>query len=61
LIFLVIFCDYALALWYGSVLIWDSTFGISTWQGTYNIGTVITVFFSILIGGFAISQLTPQM
>ena len=48
---LVMFGAYGLVLWYASGRIRE---------GTYDGGTVMTVFFSALIGGFAIGQAGPS-
>ncbi|XP_067862964.1 ATP-binding cassette, sub-family B (MDR/TAP), member 4 isoform X2 [Heptranchias perlo] len=50
--FFMIYASYALAFWYGSTLILD--------EG-YSIGIVLTVFFSILIGAFAVGQTSPNI
>ncbi|KAK6491454.1 ATP-dependent translocase ABCB1-like isoform X1 [Huso huso] len=50
--FLIIYASYALAFWYGSKLILD--------EG-YTIGKVLTVFFSVMIGAFAVGQTSPNM
>ncbi|XP_041708101.1 ATP-dependent translocase ABCB1-like isoform X2 [Coregonus clupeaformis] len=50
--FLMIYLSYALSFWYGSTLI------IS---GEYTIGTVLTVFFTVLTGAFAIGQTSPNV
>ena len=44
--------SYALALWYGSELILTSS---------YTGGSVITVFFAVLIGGFSLGQALPNL
>ncbi|KAM9353467.1 ATP-dependent translocase ABCB1 [Symphorus nematophorus] len=50
--FLMIYLSYALAFWYGSTLV------IS---GEYTIGTVLTVFFVVLIGAFSVGQTSPNI
>ncbi|XP_041039515.1 ATP-binding cassette, sub-family B (MDR/TAP), member 4 isoform X1 [Carcharodon carcharias] len=50
--FLMIYASYALAFWYGSTLILNKE---------YTIGKMLTVFFSILIGAFAIGQTSPNI
>ncbi|XP_078091179.1 ATP-dependent translocase ABCB1 [Mustelus asterias] len=50
--FFMIYASYALAFWYGSTLILD--------EG-YTIGRMLTVFFAILIGAFAIGQCSPNI
>uniref|UniRef100_A0A668RQI5 ATP-binding cassette sub-family B member 5 n=1 Tax=Oreochromis aureus TaxID=47969 RepID=A0A668RQI5_OREAU len=50
--FLFIYLSYALAFWYGSTLILN---------GEYTIGTVLTVFFSVLIGAFSLGQTSPNI
>uniref|UniRef100_A0A8C1DHA4 ATP-binding cassette sub-family B member 5 n=1 Tax=Cyprinus carpio carpio TaxID=630221 RepID=A0A8C1DHA4_CYPCA len=50
--FFMIYMSYALAFWYGSTLIL---------AGEYNIGILLTVFFSVLIGAFGIGQTSPNI
>ncbi|KAK7886789.1 hypothetical protein WMY93_026410 [Mugilogobius chulae] len=50
--FLMIYMSYALAFWYGSTLI------IS---GEYTIGSVLTVFFVVIIGAFSIIDRVPTI
>ncbi|XP_031432825.1 ATP-dependent translocase ABCB1-like [Clupea harengus] len=50
----VIFATYALAFWYGTKLSIDE-------PENYSIGRVITVFFSVLIGAFALGQGVPNL
>ncbi|XP_041798486.1 ATP-binding cassette, sub-family B (MDR/TAP), member 4 [Chelmon rostratus] len=50
--FLMIYLSYALAFWYGSTLILS---------GEYTIGTVLTVFFVVLIGAFTVGQTSPNI
>jgi len=47
------FADYALAFWYGSVLIEDETIN-DNMDRIYSSGDVVTIFFSIIMGGFSI-------
>ncbi|XP_029307520.1 ATP-dependent translocase ABCB1 [Cottoperca gobio] len=49
--FLMIYLSYALAFWYGSTLILSKE---------YTIGTVLTVFFVVLIGAFSVGQTSPN-
>ena len=49
LLYLCLFGTYALAFWYGAVLIMETGSG-------YTIGVVLTVFFSVIIGAFGIAQ-----
>ncbi|XP_049439803.1 ATP-binding cassette, sub-family B (MDR/TAP), member 4 [Epinephelus fuscoguttatus] len=49
--FMVIYLSYALAFWYGSTLILSKE---------YTIGTVLTVFFVVLIGVFTLGQTAPN-
>ncbi|KAL8165277.1 UNVERIFIED_CONTAM: Multidrug resistance protein 1 [Gekko kuhli] len=49
-----IYACYALAFWYGTKLVADES-------KTYNIGTVLIVFFSVLIGVFSIGQASPNL
>ncbi|RXM97403.1 Multidrug resistance protein 1 [Acipenser ruthenus] len=50
--FFVIYASYALAFWYGSTLILD--------EG-YTIGKVLTIFFAVIIGAFAVGQTSPNI
>uniref|UniRef100_A0AAQ5ZCV0 ATP-binding cassette, sub-family B (MDR/TAP), member 4 n=1 Tax=Amphiprion ocellaris TaxID=80972 RepID=A0AAQ5ZCV0_AMPOC len=50
--FLMIYLSYALAFWYGSTLIL---------KGEYTIGSVLTVFFVVLIGAFTLGQTSPNI
>ncbi|KAK9513786.1 hypothetical protein VZT92_027292 [Zoarces viviparus] len=50
--FLMIYLSYALAFWYGSTLILSNE---------YTIGTVLTVFFVVLIGAFTVGQTSPNI
>lgn len=52
LVFFTLFCMYAVAMWYGSVLVRTSD---------YSGGQVLTVFFAILIGGFSLGQAAPHV
>jgi ATP-binding cassette subfamily B (MDR/TAP) protein 1 len=47
----IIFWTYALAMWYGGELVAD---------GEYTGGKVLTVFFSVLMGAFALGQTSPS-
>ena len=51
LVFFTLFSMYAVAMWYGSVLVR---------QSDYSGGQVLTVFFAILIGGFSLGQAAPH-
>ncbi|XP_015708894.1 phosphatidylcholine translocator ABCB4-like isoform X5 [Coturnix japonica] len=50
--FFLIYGSYALAFWYGTILILSDD---------YTIGRVFTVFFSILVGAFSVGQAAPSM
>ncbi|OCT75648.1 hypothetical protein XELAEV_18030832mg [Xenopus laevis] len=50
--FLMIYAAYSLAFWYGTTLIID---------GGYTIGSVLTVFFAVIIGAFAVGQTSPNI
>ncbi|XP_051576241.1 ATP-dependent translocase ABCB1-like isoform X2 [Myxocyprinus asiaticus] len=50
--FFMIYMSYALAFWYGSTLIL---------AGEYDIGKLLTVFFTVLIGAFGIGQTSPNI
>ncbi|KAJ3406830.1 GTPase-activating protein [Chytridiales sp. JEL 0842] len=51
-LFMVIYFAYALAFYYGSVLLQDNLI---------DAGTVVNVFFSVLIGAFSLGQIAPEM
>ncbi|XP_062395061.1 ATP-binding cassette, sub-family B (MDR/TAP), member 4 [Sardina pilchardus] len=48
----IMYMSYALAFWYGSTLII---------AGEYTIGSVLTVFFAVIIGAFSIGQTSPNI
>uniref|UniRef100_A0A672J0P2 ATP-binding cassette, sub-family B (MDR/TAP), member 4 n=1 Tax=Salarias fasciatus TaxID=181472 RepID=A0A672J0P2_SALFA len=50
--FMMIYISYALAFWYGSTLILADE---------YTIGTVLTVFFVVIIGAFSMGQTSPNI
>ncbi|KAM4026721.1 ATP-dependent translocase ABCB1 isoform 2-T2 [Anomaloglossus baeobatrachus] len=50
--FLMIYASYALAFWYGTTLIIAKE---------YTIGSVLTVFFAVIIGAFAVGQTSPNI
>ncbi|XP_061572811.1 ATP-binding cassette, sub-family B (MDR/TAP), member 4 [Cololabis saira] len=50
--FMMIYMSYALAFWYGSTLIL---------KGEYSIGSLLTVFFVVLIGVFSMGQTSPNI
>eukprot|EP00475_Leptophrys_vorax_P008988 TRINITY_DN1588_c0_g1_i1.p1 TRINITY_DN1588_c0_g1~~TRINITY_DN1588_c0_g1_i1.p1 ORF type:complete len:1318 (-),score=422.18 TRINITY_DN1588_c0_g1_i1:240-4193(-) len=57
-VYAVMFLSYALSFWYGGKLIMDNT--INPYTGNpYTGGNVMTVFFAILIGSFALGTATP--
>lgn len=51
--FLLIYASYALAFWYGTSLIIEGE--------SYTIGSVLTVFFAVIIGAFGIGQASPNI
>ena len=51
-VFLIMFCTYGLALWYGSTLLL---------AGKYTGGKVMNVLFAVIIGGFEGGQATPNL
>ncbi|XP_033614571.1 ATP-dependent translocase ABCB1 isoform X5 [Fukomys damarensis] len=50
--FLLTYASYALAFWYGTILVLS---------GEYSIGQVFTVFFSVLMGTLSIGQASPNI
>lgn len=53
IVFLIIFCVYALAFWYGSKLVREDE--------AYTAGRVLIVFFCVLIGAFALGNAAPNL
>ncbi|XLR28358.1 hypothetical protein S83_056258 [Arachis hypogaea] len=51
-ILLIVFCTYALAIWYGGKLILDKD---------YTAGKIITIIFAILTGSHSLGQTSPSM
>ncbi|XP_053569971.1 ATP-dependent translocase ABCB1 [Bombina bombina] len=51
--FLMIYASYALAFWYGTTLIINND--------GYTIGSVLTVFFAVIIGAFSVGQTAPNI
>jgi ATP-binding cassette subfamily B (MDR/TAP) protein 1 len=58
--FFFMFLDYALAFWYGAKLVSEQAYNDNTGMA-YKIGDVMTIFFAILIGGFALGQAGPAL
>ncbi|XP_077979292.1 ATP-dependent translocase ABCB1-like [Glandiceps talaboti] len=52
--FLIVFCTYALGFWYGTQLILDP-------DNDYTIGSMLTVFFAVLIGAFSLGNAGPSI
>uniref|UniRef100_A0A8C4I844 ATP-binding cassette, sub-family B (MDR/TAP), member 4 n=1 Tax=Dicentrarchus labrax TaxID=13489 RepID=A0A8C4I844_DICLA len=50
--FMMIYVSYALAFWYGSTLVLSRE---------YTVGTLLTVFFVVLIGAFTVGQTSPNI
>ncbi|XP_046689425.1 ATP-binding cassette, sub-family B (MDR/TAP), member 4 [Silurus meridionalis] len=50
--YFMIYMSYALSFWYGSTLIF---------AGEYDIGTLLTVFFAVVIGAFGLGQTSPNI
>jgi ATP-binding cassette subfamily B (MDR/TAP) protein 1 len=59
-IFLSVYSSYALAVWYGSVLIQDKEYN-ENFKRNFSAGDVITVLFSIIFGCFALGQAAPNV
>ncbi|OQV12032.1 Multidrug resistance protein 1A [Hypsibius exemplaris] len=55
---LVIYCSYCLAFWYGSKLVRGS---LSSGDQRYDGGTILTVFFSVLVGAFSLGNAAPSL
>ena len=59
-IFFVMIASYSLGFWYGSkCILGNENCPSSVSKQTYTAGSVLVVFFSIVMGGFNLSQLTP--
>merc|ERR1711871_788428 len=54
MVLFIMFCSYALALWYGGRLVLEES-------QNYTGGTVLIVFFSVLIGAFGLGQAMPNL
>ncbi|XP_070567625.1 ATP-dependent translocase ABCB1-like isoform X2 [Ptychodera flava] len=52
--FLLVFCTYALGFWYGTTLILDP-------DVDYTVGSMLTVFFAVLIGAFSLGNAGPSI
>ncbi|XP_077979293.1 ATP-dependent translocase ABCB1-like [Glandiceps talaboti] len=52
--FLLVFCTYALGFWYGTQLILNP-------DKDYTIGSMLTVFFAVLIGAFSLGNAAPSI
>ncbi|XP_072010351.1 ATP-dependent translocase ABCB1 isoform X1 [Engystomops pustulosus] len=50
--YLIIYASYALAFWYGTTLVIE---------GESTIGSILTVFFAVIIGAFAVGQTSPNI
>ena len=60
LMFFFMFLDYALAFFYGAKLVGEDEYN-SNKGAPYNVGDVMTIFFAIMIGGFALGQAGPSI
>jgi len=58
--FFFMFLDYALAFYYGAKLVGELEYNDNTGEN-YKVGDVLTIFFAVLIGGFALGQATPAL
>nr|AJG01604.1 ATP-binding cassette sub-family B MDR/TAP member 1 [Dreissena polymorpha] len=54
IVWLIVFCAYALGFWYGAKVSREE-------PGTYTIGAVTTVFFSVMIGAFSLGNAMPHL
>lgn len=57
-IYFIIFCDYALNFYFGSILIEESYENV-LYDRNYTAGDVLVIFFSIMIGSFSLGQAGP--
>jgi len=62
-LFLSMLFSYALGFWFGSECVEGTNSCPPSWNGghVYSAGNVLVVFFSILMAGFNLSQLTPSI
>jgi hypothetical protein len=59
-IFFVMLASYSLGFWYGSkCILGTNDCPQSVSKQSYTAGNVLVIFFSIVMGGFNLSQLTP--
>jgi hypothetical protein len=62
LLFFVMLASYSLGFWYGSHCVEGTSSCPPNISGqTYTAGDVLVIFFSILMAGFNLSQVTPAM
>ena len=55
-VFFAMLCCYALGFWYGSKLVNEKAYNMGS---VYTAGDVLVIFFSIIMGGFELSQMGP--
>ena len=60
-LFFIMIASYALGFWWGSVLVERREPNSVSVSGFYSTGDVLVIFFSVLMAGFNISQLTPAV
>ena len=58
--YFVIFSNYGLALWFGSITIEERWYNEVT-GSVYDVGNVVTVFFSVMMGSMFLAQLAPPL
>ena len=51
-VFLIMFSTYGLAFWYGSELVFNG-------EPNFDLGTMLTTFFAVLIGAFSLGGVRP--
>lgn len=61
LLFCACFCCYALAFWYGSLLVAEDVRGDCSGDGCQTGGSIMACFFSILMGAIAMGQISPPL
>lgn len=59
-IYFVIFSDYGLAYWFGSIAIEERWYNEAT-QSNYDVGSVITILFSVMISSMFLAQIPPPL
>lgn len=59
--FFAMLASYSLGFWFGSNCVEKDSSCLPHASGNYTAGSVLVIFFSILMAGFNFSQLTPAL